>query len=168
MRDLLDRVAVPGRDAHDDGTFALDLALATEPAVALEAGRFLDAVLFGLGGFAEIVHALLDVDVAGGAGADGAAGVLDIDPVLDGDLEEVLAPGGLDFPLAPGGAGQTLGVLEDELNGHVGRAVGMIRMAKMHQNLSRTVGVANVERFQVSFMEILGRLAVVPSLSSPE
>lgn len=91
VRDFFDGVAVPGGDAHDDGAGAFDFALAGESAVALEAGGFFDSVFFRFAGWREVFHALLDVDVAGGAGADSAAGVLDVDAVLHGEFEEVLA-----------------------------------------------------------------------------
>src|SRR5262245_30555146 len=87
VRDFLDGVAVPARDAELDGAFLLDDALAGEAAVALQAGGFFDAVFLGLGRLAEVPRALLDIHMAGGAGADAAARVLDIDVGAERHLE---------------------------------------------------------------------------------
>ena len=117
--DFLDGVSVPGGDADDDGAFFADLALAGEAAVSLEAGCFFDAVVLGLGGLGEEVHSFFDVDVAGGAGADAAAGVLDVDAGGECDFEEVLCFGGHDDGF---GVVESEGVvvLGDESDGDVG------------------------------------------------
>ena len=131
VRDFFDRVAVPGRDADDDRAVALDLALAAQAAVHLESRGLLNAVVFGFGGLGDLIHALFDIHMAGGAGADGAAGVLDVDAGLDGDLEEVLALGGGDIPLGFVGAGEPLGVFEEELDGDGLGAVIVIGVAEV-------------------------------------
>lgn len=132
MRHFFDRVAVPGGDSDHDGAGAFDFALATEAAVALEAGGFFDSVFFGFARLGEVFHALFDVDVAGGAGADSAAGVLDVDAVLHGEFEEVLALGTLHLEFGGVLAGESLGVFEEELHGDDGWAVFVIGVAEVH------------------------------------
>lgn len=132
MRDFFHRVAVPGGDSDHDGAGAFDFALATEAAVALESGGFFDSVFFGFARLGEVFHALLDVDVAGGAGADSAAGVLDVDAVLHGKFEKVLALGAFHFEFGGVLAGESLGVFEEELDGDDGGAVFVIGVAEVH------------------------------------
>jgi len=141
VRDFFDGVAVPGGDTDGDRGVALNHALATEAAVSLQAGGLFDAVFFGFGGFAELVRALFDVDVAGAAGADAAAGVLDVDAVGHGDFEEVLPWRGVHghgvFVLA----GEPLGVFhlhldEDRGGGWVDRADVHGRLGDGEENMN--------------------------------
>lgn len=132
VRHFFHGVAVPRWHPNLDQPLAHDLALAAQAAVALKPGGLLDAVLFGLGGLREVFHALFDVDVAGGTGAHAAAGVLDVDAVVLGDFEDVLTFTGEDFPLALGGAGEGLGVFEDEGDGDNRWTVGVFAVSKVH------------------------------------
>ena len=132
VRDFFDGVAVPGGDADDDGAVALDFALAAESAEAAEAGGFFDAVHLGLGFLGEVLHALLDVDVAGGAGADSAAGVLDVDAVLHGELEEGAGLAGHERDLGRGLA-EALGVFKEEADGDGLREFAAIDVADVHE-----------------------------------
>jgi hypothetical protein len=132
VRDFLDRVAVPRGNPHHDRSLADDLALARETAVPLQARGLFDTVLLGLGRLGQLVHALLDVDVAGRAGADAAAGVLDVDSVLDREFEQALALGAHQIPLLLLGLGETLRILEQELDGNDRRAVDVVGVAKVH------------------------------------
>ncbi len=126
VRDFLDCVAVPGGDADNDGAIAFDLALAGEAGVALEPGGFLDAVFLFVCWFGEVFGTLLDVEMAGRAGADAAAGVLDVDTVFDGEFEEVLTLCGFDCPLGFFGAGEGIGVFEVEGDGDLSRGVVVV------------------------------------------
>lgn len=64
MRHFLHGIPIPRRDAHNDRAVAFNLALATQTAVALKAGRLFHAIFLGFCGFTEIIHSLFDIDVA--------------------------------------------------------------------------------------------------------
>ena len=110
----------------------LDLALAGQPAVPPNVRRLLDAVVLGLGRLGEQLHALLDVDVAGGAGADPAAGVLDVDVAAEGELEDVVADLGAHDVLFLIGPGDGLGVLADVGDGVRGRTRVDLHSVRVH------------------------------------
>ena len=85
---FLDVVLVPGGDFGYVGSGFFDDALAAEAAVELQAGCEVEAVEFEVFGFGDAFGALLEEDVAGGAGGDAAAGVVEEDVVVLGDVEE--------------------------------------------------------------------------------
>ena len=85
---FLDVVLVPGGDLGDVGSGLLDDALAAEAGVELEARGEFEAVEFEVFGFGDSFGALLQEDVAGGAGGDSTAGVVEEDAVVFGDVEE--------------------------------------------------------------------------------
>lgn len=65
--------------------------------------------------------------------AHGSAGVLDVDAVLDGDLEQMLALGRHDAPLGLVRAGQALGVFQEELDrDRRGAVVVVVRVSQVH------------------------------------
>ena len=81
-----DVVAIPRRDFDFD--IAGDHALAAEAGFQSEAGGHIQAIGFVVVHFREILHALGDDDVAGGAGTVAATGVLQVDPVVQADVED--------------------------------------------------------------------------------
>jgi hypothetical protein len=106
---FLDVVLVPGGDLGDVGAGLLDDALAAEAGVELEAGSHVEAVELEVFGFGDSLGTLLQEDVAGGAGGDASAGVVEEDAVVFGDVEEA-------HGLAVAVVGQGI---EDELDGLV-------------------------------------------------
>src|SRR5262245_60014052 len=62
--------------------------------------------------------------------------MLDVDAVLNGSLQQVLALRSHDVPLGFFGAGEALGIFQDVFHGHNRRAVLMIGMIQMHDNPS--------------------------------
>ena len=85
---FLDVVLVPAGDLDDVGAGLFDDGLAAEAAVELQPrGEFhaVELFFFGLG---DAGFALLDEEMAGGAGADAAAGVVEEDVEVFGDVEE--------------------------------------------------------------------------------
>lgn len=94
MRSLLHKVPVPrGDDADYFDVFLFDAGLAGEAGGDLDVAGLVDPVALGVAGFAHVLAALGDPDVAGGAGADAATGVFDFDVRLfaQSDFEERLA-----------------------------------------------------------------------------
>jgi len=85
---FLDVVFVPGGDFRDVGAGLFDDTLTAEAAVELQAGGEVEAVQLEVLGFGDAFGALLQKDVAGGAGGDAAAGVVQEDAVVFGDVEE--------------------------------------------------------------------------------
>jgi len=85
---FLDVVLVPGGDFGYVGAGFFDDALAAEAAVELQAGGEVEAVELEVFGFGDAFGTLLEEDVAGGAGGDAAAGVVEEDVVVFGDVEE--------------------------------------------------------------------------------
>jgi hypothetical protein len=81
-------VLVPRRDFSDVGAGLFDDALAAEAAVELQARGKFEAVELKFFGFGDPSFTLLEVDVAGGAGGYAAAGVVEEDTVVFGDVEE--------------------------------------------------------------------------------
>src|SRR5271167_2983496 len=70
-------IFVPLGDFHDDVGGAVGDGLAAETRFLRDAWGHVEFVEFGVGGFVAGLEALLDDDVAGGAGADAAAGVVE-------------------------------------------------------------------------------------------
>lgn len=136
--DFLDRVAIPGWDAYLDRAVAADQALTREAAVSLQPRCFLDAILFRFGRFGEVLVARFDVDVAGGAGADAAAGVLDVDAVIHRQFEEALARAAHERVLALAVAGEALGVFQDESHRYHRGPVLCVRVLEMHRGKGRS------------------------------
>ncbi len=85
---FLDVVLVPGGDLGDVGSGLLDDALAAKAGVELEAGGEFEAVELEVFGFGDTLSTLLEKDVAGGAGGDATAGVVEEDAIVLGDVEE--------------------------------------------------------------------------------
>jgi hypothetical protein len=85
---FLDVVLVPGGDLGDIGAGLFDDTLAAEAGVELEAGGEFEAVELEVFGFRDAGGAFLQEDVAGGAGGYAAAGVVEEDAVVFGDVEE--------------------------------------------------------------------------------
>ena len=85
---FLDVVFVPGGDLGEVGAGLFDDALAAESGVELEAGGELEAIELEVFGFGDAGGAFLQKDVAGGAGGDATAGVVEEDAVVFGDVEE--------------------------------------------------------------------------------
>src|SRR5581483_9893644 len=83
-----DLVAVPPGDDHHDVRRAVGDALATEPGFGGHGRGLVEHVLLVLGRRGATLQPEGDVDVAGGAGADAAAGVVDLDPGLLGDSQQ--------------------------------------------------------------------------------
>ena len=111
MRDLLPSVAVPRWNANDDRralSFAeiLQLALTGKTRAALDSWRFFDTILLGLRSAVELFGALLEIDVASGAGANSAAGMLDVDAVVECDFKNRLVLAAEHMPLLLRGARQ--------------------------------------------------------------
>ena len=85
---FLDVVLVPGGDLGEVGAGFLDDALAAEAGVELEAGGEFEAVELEVFGFGDAFGTLLQEDVAGGAGGDATAGVVEEDAVVFCDVEK--------------------------------------------------------------------------------
>ena len=85
---FLDVVLVPGWNFGDVGAGLFDDALTAEAAVELQAGSHVEAVEFQIFGFRDAFGTLLQEDVAGGAGRDAAAGVVEEDAVVFCNVEE--------------------------------------------------------------------------------
>jgi len=85
---FLDVVFVPGGDLGDVGSGLLDDALAAETGVELEAWGELEAIELEVLGFGDAFGTLLQKDMAGGAGGDATAGVVEEDAVVFGYVEE--------------------------------------------------------------------------------
>jgi hypothetical protein len=85
---FLDVVLIPGGDLGDVGARLLDDALAAEAGVELEAGGHVEAIELEVFGLGDSLGALLQKDVAGGAGGDASAGVIEEDAVVFGNVEE--------------------------------------------------------------------------------
>jgi hypothetical protein len=85
---LLDVVLVPGRNLGDVGAGFFDDTLAAEAGVELKAWGELEAIEFEVFGFGDAFSALLQKDVAGGAGGDTTASVVEEDAVVFCDIEE--------------------------------------------------------------------------------
>ena len=81
-----DVVAVPFGDGNDDVAF--DDGLAAEAGVELVVGGLLDAVEFVVFHLGKVVAAFLYNDMTGGAGAAAAAGVLEVEAIVHGDVEQ--------------------------------------------------------------------------------
>ena len=111
---FLDVVFVPGGNFGDVGAGLFDDALAAEAGVELEAWGELEAVELEVFGFRDALGTLLQKDVAGGAGGDATAGVVEEDAVVFGDVEE-----GHGLAVAVVGEGA-----EGELDGFVFRLEG--------------------------------------------
>lgn len=142
MGDFLDRVAVPRGHADLDGAIAFNEALAREPGVDLEPGRFFDTIFFSFSWFSDLVHAFFDVDMAGGARADPAARVLDVDAMLDRNFQQVLPLGRHDIMDRLIGASDGLGVFQMEADLDGGGAVIVIGVSQMHGFALRDGGSA--------------------------
>ena len=80
-------VFVPLGDFYDDVGGAVGNGLAAEARFLRDARGHVEFVEFGVGGFVAGLEALLDDDVAGGAGADAAAGVVQASFDAFGDVE---------------------------------------------------------------------------------
>jgi hypothetical protein len=85
---FLDVVLVPGGDLGDVGAGFFDDALAAEAAVELQAGGEVEAVELEVFGFGDALLALLQKDVARGACGYSAAGMVQKDAVVFGDIEK--------------------------------------------------------------------------------
>jgi hypothetical protein len=85
---LLNIVAIPLGDFNDIGSGFFDDGLAAKARVQFDSGGGFEAVEFEVFGLAEAAGSLLYVQVAGGAGADSAARVVEKDVVVFGDVEE--------------------------------------------------------------------------------
>src|SRR6266851_2134140 len=81
-------VFVPVGDFDDDVGGAVGDGLAAEARLGGDAGGFVELVEFGVGGFVAGFEALVNDDVAGGAGADAAAGVVKAGFDAFGDVED--------------------------------------------------------------------------------
>ena len=81
-------VFVPLGDFYDDVGGAVGDGLAAQAGLGSDAGGFVELVEFGVGGFVAGFEALLDHDVAGGAGADAAAGVVESHFKAFGNVED--------------------------------------------------------------------------------
>ncbi len=85
---FLDVVTVPLGNLDGVGTGLFNDGLAAEAAVELDIGGSLHAVELEVFGLGDAPCTLFDVDVAGGAGADATAGVVEEDAVVFGDIKE--------------------------------------------------------------------------------
>src|SRR6266446_7796150 len=81
-------VFVPVGDFDDDVGGAVGDGLAAEARLGGDAGGFVELVEFGVGGFVAGFEALVNDDVAGGAGADAAAGVVKAGFEAFGNVED--------------------------------------------------------------------------------
>src|SRR5260370_12371456 len=81
-------VFVPAGDFYDDVGGAVGDGLATEARLWRDAGGFVEFVEFGVGGFVAGFEAFTHNDVAGGAGADAAAGVVEAGFEAFGNVED--------------------------------------------------------------------------------
>src|ERR1700686_1688239 len=81
-------VFVPLGDFYHDVGGAVGDGLATQARLGGDAGGFVELVEFGVGGFVAGFQALLDHDVAGGAGADPTAGVVQAHFEAFGNVED--------------------------------------------------------------------------------
>src|SRR5216684_3584230 len=81
-------VFVPVGDFDDDVGGAVGDGLAAEARLGGDAGGFVEFVEFGVGGFVAGFEALVNDDVAGGAGADAAAGVVEAGFEAFGNVED--------------------------------------------------------------------------------
>ena len=88
MIEFLGVVFVPVGDFDDDVGGAVGDGLAAEAGLGGDAGSFVEFVEFGVGGFVAGFKALPDDDVAGGAGADATAGVVEAGFEAFGDVED--------------------------------------------------------------------------------
>ena len=86
-------VAVPLGDFDDVGAGLFDDCLAAEARVQLDVRGGLHAVELQVFGLADAACALLHMHVAGGAGADAAAGVVEEDAVVLRHIEEATSAG---------------------------------------------------------------------------
>src|SRR6202051_374222 len=81
-------VFVPLGNFYDDVGGAVGDGLAAEAGFGGDAGGLVELVEFGVGGFVAGFQALLDHDVAGGAGADATAGVVQSHFEAFGNVED--------------------------------------------------------------------------------
>lgn len=132
MRVLFHRIAIPRRHANDDRPRTFNQRLAAQPAVALESGCLLDAIVLSLSGLRHVLHALLDVDVTSRARTDTATGMLDLDVIHIRHFEQALTLGGLALPFTLVGIRQRLGILQNELHGDRLGLVGVLGKSEMH------------------------------------
>src|SRR5712664_1291306 len=88
MIEFLGVVFVPVGDFDDDVGGAVGDGLAAEARLGGDARGFVELVEFGVGGFVAGFEALVNDDVAGGAGADAAAGVVKAGFEAFGNVED--------------------------------------------------------------------------------
>src|SRR5437879_1214005 len=86
--EFLGVVLVPIRDFHNDVGGAIGNGLAAEARLWRDAGSFVELVQFGVGSFVARLQALMNNDVAGRAGADAAAGVVQAGFDAFGNVED--------------------------------------------------------------------------------
>src|SRR5260221_3331176 len=91
---FLDGIAIPGGDLDDQVHAAVRDALAAQARLDGEARRFLELVFLVLRGFVAGCHALTNLRMTGGTGADAPARMFDFDVVTERDIQNAAGKAG--------------------------------------------------------------------------
>lgn len=132
MGNFLDRISIPGRNPNDYRAFPLNLALAGQATVHLEARSLFNPIFLVFITFGDLVHALLDVDMAGGTGTDATTGMLDVDPVLEGEFKQTLLLATHQLPFRGFGVGKAFGIFKNVFDGDDRWPVLLVAVLHMH------------------------------------
>src|SRR5713226_8558440 len=83
-------ISVPRRNFHDNGAWLFDHALASQAGVELQVGSHVEAIGFIVIHLIQAIGAFLYPDMAGGAGAVAAAGMVQKDAVVESNVQNGL------------------------------------------------------------------------------
>jgi hypothetical protein len=93
MVELLGVIFIPVGDFDDDVGGAIGDGLAAEARLGSDAGGFVEFIELGVGGFVTGLEALLHDDMASGAGANAATGVVEAGLEAFGNIEYFFVAG---------------------------------------------------------------------------
>ncbi len=133
VRDFLHRISVPCWNSNDDRAFPLDFALARKATVALNAGRFLNAVFLCFSRLGQLIHSFLNIHMTRRARADRTTRMFDIDAMINRNFKQRFTLTAHQIPFRSICTSQTSRIFQNKFHRNNGWAVFVSVALEMHE-----------------------------------